>query len=62
MEENKTNEQVELTPVSELAPVLNVLKEHDAQAKATRLKIAYFTANVIKSSVELLGMRVVERM
>ena len=31
MEENKTNEQVELTPVSELAPVLNVLKEHDAQ-------------------------------
>jgi arginyl-tRNA synthetase len=41
---------------------LSFLKEHDAQAKATRLKIAYFTANVIKSSVELLGMRVVERM
>lgn len=41
---------------------LSFLKEPDTAARATRLKIAYFTGNVIQKSVSLLGIRVVERM
>lgn len=41
---------------------LSFLKEPDTAARATRLKIAYFTGDVIQKSVSLLGIRVVERM
>lgn len=41
---------------------LSLLKEDDLDKKYTRLKIAYFTANILKSGLELLGISTVERM
>lgn len=41
---------------------LPVLKEEDETKRATRLKLACFTANTLKQSLSLLGINVVERM